>query len=631
MISVLKKELRELRIVTWTMLIMVVVGYSFVPFVRIDELAIVALCPKECGPAAVDSGLWRQLDVPLIALMVYVLFVREREMGTIEFVSALPVSRAKLFLIKILTALLVFFCYKLAPLFVSIALLQFNSQFLRDGFEDFYVAEYTLLSLLFVSILISQAVLFSYFRVVGLFFYFVFTVFTIAIASLFPRFEWLQVWSVLEVDELSSGLELNHEAIYRQGIGAVMALFGGYLLWSGAGVVKAKHLIASRGRQWLWPLVSFVFVAICVSGFMATTLFISNVSVDDEEFLSEASRVKSDRYTFNFKSDDKDKFEDLREQADDDFDALVQLLGSDIPGTRIFVDGTRRISAIGAAGVAIGRRIGIDVEASGDGLRQVLSHETVHVYQYTESKGKFHEFPEAKFFIEGMAEYYSFLVAPDADRKRKSLQPGIVLAQRYHITLKDVMEDKSFVDKFGYRPYYPLGHLWTQALVENCGEQIITEFLRAMPRQRGRRGLRGEQWWRITLNELDCNFDAAKELWEEKLAETVSESDLAYYPLLTRDKVEFLTHTAKLDFVVEQLDEEKMPLRYFLFYGEQTGLFAHQSIVEGHRLMAKQADGKVRIRFVIRGAIDSTIRYRVGYYVRGTTVPYAQPVRRIAR
>ena len=166
--------------------------------------------------------------------------------------------------------------------------------------------------------------------------------------------------------------------------------------------------------------------------------------------------------------------------------------------------------------------------------RRVLSHETTHVLQAVESdRALARNYAAAKFFIEGMAQYTSFEVVPETERRDSNQQLAAVSWKRQNIEFTDLIDEAGFAERFDAELHYSLGDLWTQAYVDICGEPALGEFLRAAGRDTAVSDLAPAIFWRDTTGFIDCDLDTVNEHWRTQMDALYDSVQAERFPMYT--------------------------------------------------------------------------------------------------
>lgn len=632
MITLILKEFRELRVVTWLMLTMLILGYWFLPFERIDELSFGTLCPEYCAPPTAHSSWWGGFSILLLMSIFYVLFLRERDTGTVDFLNVLPVSFAKIFLSKILCALLLLWAYDLAPPILSYLLLLFNPDSVSGNFEYRLVASYTATAMIGTVIFSFYAVFFSWFRMVGVILFFLALIISATVPQFASEYSWVNIFQIYEVEVVGSTVVMQWSSIRFHLAASLLALFSGYILWRRSVVMNRPILLATRGKQWLWPLVVGIVALI-------TSVTLLQIGSSERSGLGEEiERQETQHYTFVYREGSQQAYEVASANADSDFEKLAALFGAvDNEHEQPVLVNATETDLQGMAGVAQGRRIKVDFSLRSEALRHVLSHETVHYFQHTQTSGKFKKsISRMLFFSEGMAEYLSSLVVLREEELEAARAAGAVFWKRYEIQFGDLLNAPKFMDEFGRRPIYPLGEIWTAALASRCGKLAPVRLLEALKDDKSGNRLgnasdtaASEHWLRGLLATLDCDLNQVNDDWKNGLEKSIAQTDIDQFPVLVYDRIEKSSLTKKLIFTMEGEDRTILPQNFFLNYKLKLLLSGDRSVKSKH-VNPIEGTNKYEVIFLLPDAVSGLdyIHYQVGYEARNAGALFFQRWRR---
>jgi hypothetical protein len=139
----------------------------------------------------------------------------------------------------------------------------------------------------------------------------------------------------------------------------------------------------------------------------------------------------------------------------------------------------------------------------------VFVHESAHVIAATASNRRLQDHSNyTLFFNEGLAEWLSYEIL-GLEKQRSALRLLAALAwQRFDLRFSDFLYAGSLRARFDENLIYALGESWVSSLVAVCGVHAPGATLRAMARTDAPQQLRGEAFWRDTLQAIDCNLTA---------------------------------------------------------------------------------------------------------------------------
>ncbi|NND93188.1 MAG: ABC transporter permease subunit [Granulosicoccus sp.] len=527
MMGLMLKEIRQLRPIAYLWLAVLALGYTMQFFTeRIDEETFSSWCQGYCDYSSNTAVV--VFSVLLAMVTAYSLFPREYDDATIDFLRALPVSRPALFIAKVAAGWLLLCVVTTLSYVIDAMLLATNPESIGGIF--YTQVWFTLLwrDCLFAFIVLSHGVLLSWFRTLGLVIYAIYLLILMwAENTLGSAGNW-SIFSLLSNEYEGSALIANYRGLAMQTGFALFLLLVAYRLWnrtesSSAGV---KH--STRGMRLvngLFGLTGFILLGLM----LAYRIGIGTGTAEGQPL----KVIATDHYRFVYNAENEDVVQYIVEHAEADLQSLATILGVTVlPSIRVDLSA----SSDHAAGLAKWKKIQMDLESFSDNIsqRRVLSHETAHVLQAIESdRALADNYSAAKFFIEGMAQYTSFQVVPENERRRSNWELASVSWQRQKIRFDDLIDSAGFAEQFDAELHYSLGDLWTKALVDTCGLSSLGDFLRATGRPEAKRDLPATIFWRDTTRAIDCDLDTVNVTWRKQMEGLYAEVDVRRYPVFS--------------------------------------------------------------------------------------------------
>ena len=534
MSRLIAKELKQLLPIAYLWLAVLVLGYTMQFFTeRVDEKTFGSWCEGYCE---YNSNPAVAIFLVLVALVTaYSLFPREHDDATIDFLRALPVSRKSVFFAKIAAAWILLCLVNILSYSLDRALLATNPESMGGLFYGQVWSTLLWRDCLFMFIVLSHGVLLSWFRTLGLVVYGLYLVGLMwAESALGTSGSW-SIFSLLSNEYSGSTLVANYRALAIHTGVAVLMLLMAYRLWNRTDSSASGKTTSFRGMRVINVLFSII-------GFMGLGLLLAyRIGVGTGKAEGESLAVTAtDHYRFVYDVKREQVVQYIAGHAEDDLQSLADILGvSVLPKIRVDL----AASSEHAAGLAKWKKIQMDLNAFRQDIsqRRVLSHETAHVMQAIESdRALADNYAAAKFFIEGMAQYTSFEVVPEPERRRSNWELASVAWHRQKIRFDDLIDADGFAGKFDAELHYSLGDLWTRALVDTCGLSSLGDFLRATGRDDAVRDLPAAIFWRDTTRAIGCDLDTVNVTWRAQMAALYDEVDTRLYPefsdvVITRD------------------------------------------------------------------------------------------------
>lgn len=644
------KELRQLLPIACLWLAVLLLGY-FIQFFteRIDEETFASWCEGYCD---YSSNTTVAIFSILLALVTaYSLFPREHDEATIDFLRALPVSAASVFVAKVLAAWFLLCGINLLSYATDALLLASNPESIGG---TFYLQVWlTLLwrDCLFAFIILSHGVLLSWFRTLGLVFYGIYLLALMWAESALGTSGHWSIFSLLSNEYSGSNLIVNSRGLAIHAGIAILMLLMAYRLWTRTESSSSGVQRSTRGIRVMHGVFS-------VAGFVVLGLLLAyQVEVGTGSAPGDTLKVSAtEHYRFVYQDSRTDVVDYIMEHAEDDLQALGELLGvEELPRIRVDLSA----SSEHAAGLAKWKKIQMDLNAFAEDVsqRRVLSHETTHVLQAVESdRALAGNYSAVKFFIEGMAQFTSFEIVPEVERRESNWALASVSWKRQIIEFNDLINADGFARRFDAELHYSLGDLWTKALVDTCGMDVLGDFLRAAGRDNAVRDLPASIFWRDTTREIGCDLDTVNVNWNRLMSDLHEQVDDLDYPVYSDIVVRRDSSSGQIRISArlekysadpsgqmqderqpesdtasdsDPVDSFRMPSRFIVRIGKvSTNLAAGVDPVYFGQVVNK--NGQQRIEFVIPdSAIGGTrFRYQLGFSVSADARYYYESWRR---
>ena len=540
MIRLIAKELKQLLPIAYLWLAVLVLGYAMQFLTeRVDEKTFGGWCEGYCE---YNSNPAVAVFLVLVALVTaYSLFPREHDDATIDFLRALPVSRKAVFIAKVAAAWILLCIVNVLSYSLDRALLATNPESMGGLFYAQVWSTLLWRDCLFMFIVLSHGVLLSWFRTLGLVIYGLYLVGLMwAESALGTSGSW-SIFSLLSNEYRGSTLIANYRALaIHTGIAILMLLLA-YRLWNRTDSSASGKPTSSRGMRVINVLFSII-------GFLGLGLLLAyRIGVGTGKAEGESLTVTAtEHYRFVYDVNREQVVQYIAAHAEDDLQELGDILGVRVlPSIRVDLSA----SSEHAAGLAKWKKIQMDLDAFSEDVsqRRVLSHETAHVLQAIESdRALADNYAAAKFFIEGMAQYTSFEVVPEVERRRSNWELASVAWHRQKIRFDDLIDSVGFAWKFDAELHYSLGDLWTRALVDTCGLSSLGDFLRATGRDDAVRDLPAAIFWRDTTRAIGCDLDTVNVTWRNQMAELYQDVDTRFYPEFADVVIERVPETGQI-------------------------------------------------------------------------------------
>jgi len=593
------KELRQLLPIAWLWIAILLFSYLTRIFTeRLDEETFASWCEGYCE--AGNHPLVAALSIFFILVTAYSLFPREHDESTIDFLRALPLSRWRIHAGKFLAGWLLLIGINVLSYGIDALSLASNPESLGGRFLT--QVWWTLLwrDCVFAFVILSHGIVLSWFRTTGLIVYALYVILLLWYENTNGSAGLLSVFGMLSNAYDGQRLIVDARAIVVHVVIAVGLLFVGYRLWSRTeSAAVTGNGAGERSRR-----NKLVRVALGVAAFLLLIMFnLYRVGTGSGLVAEEGlAQTATDHYRFVYRAEDKDTVDYVLAHADDDFAEVGRWLGiEELPVVRVDLSAASEH----AAGLAKWKKIRMDLNSFEADIsqRRVLAHEATHVLQALESnRALARHFAAAQFFIEGMAQHVSFEVVPEPARRASNHAIAAMAHARHEIRFDDLVDGQEFARRFDAELYYSLGDLWSMALVETCGENILGDFLRAAGRDDAPREMSAERFWRDTFRETGCDLDTVNASWNERVRAVLETVEQARFPRFGDVSIQrdAMADTVIIEAVLLPAAKVAVDVHEDLD-GDRTGDFAN--IIAPQRVVARVRDADR-----IGGGVDPVFR-----------------------
>lgn len=456
------------------------------------------------------------------------LLVREQDEGTLGFLDALPVSRARVFWSKFLLALgtlwvlpavdflldLSFFALSRTSLethcpwqvLMTGTLLEGAACFiwLALGLALSFLRRFSLLvlSLLFLGCLLLQEAQVPFAPLLN--------PFSLG-TPVYQGQHWLWPTAKLTVQ---LGLACACLAV----------AFGSFLMLGDPAQRLAARLRRGRTGSLLLGLGMVISVAIWVGLFLKWASQIKDDRTEVHYAPWSTARATTARFQFIFPGDRLGLVVSLMERADAAEARVRQFLGAE-PLAQIVADLASENQR--HEGQAYWKRIALSLRREGGDLENlvaVLGHETAHVYIDQLSQWRMSaEFNSTRFFHEGLASYLEHRLFRPPAALPAQRRVAAVMRARDEVKIEELVNDEWFTRKRDPDLVYPLGEVFVAALVRRYGDAAPGRVLKAMGRTNAPTTLKGYALWQDTFQAAQFNFNEVVDAFFAELDRAVGE------------------------------------------------------------------------------------------------------------
>lgn len=472
-------------------------------------------------PTTESSSAW--IWMVLAASIAYAAYPREHDEGTIALLHSLPIRPSSIYLAKVAAGWTALFAIVAVLLITDGLQSNLSPASLEGGQWRLGLAlELAALQLALCLIAYGHALLASVARLFGLIPYVVLLLMTNILEDSIPPLIWADPTELVAPRYHGRSLVIPWAPLAAQASLALFAYGLAYLSWVGpaARVGRAiERLRASLGGK-LVAGCAGVF-ALGLLALIALGVLVGGMPDDEEHEDGEgsaivASEVTTERYRLTIPSDLRGRAEPLIADADRLHEAVRVRLGADV-GPVLVADLTDTSAEHLGLTAWTTLRVGLAGERDPEQLRRTFTHETAHAFQHRLTDGRASS-GATRFFMEGSAEHLAQAVVPDAEELARVRAVAVASWTRHRMRFEDLADDERLRARFDPLLVYPLGELFTAALVETYGEGAIGNVLRAMRRDGAPRDLPPRAYWEDTLRAAGYDLETALAAFERAVS-----------------------------------------------------------------------------------------------------------------
>jgi hypothetical protein len=462
-------------------------------------------------------------------LLCYSGFPRDSDDGTLSFVFSLPVPRAYIFLAKViapglvlsgdvlLTELLQWACHLWNPT-------SFGGRTFRADWQGWVIA----LSLALSWIGVGYGQLLTVLRRFGLLLCFSFYSTLRLLERDVPWLRALDPARVLHVEFQGQRAIIPWTTLAAHALGALLACSLAACIWVGPVERIAASFARWARRPLLAGLVGLTFTGLGIALLMRVAgrpKAKPPVSYGHDSVQLDSTPVvlRTRHYELRYPKGLATRIELLATAADGLHEKLAERLGVGAGEHVVLVDFQRRSAT--HAGSATWNTIRMDPFMASDSelLERTFAHETTHVLSFQASDRRLSTEGDAVgFFSEGLAEALALELRP-SEAASEALQLEAALAyRRLHPSFGELIHYANFRERHGPLLAYPLGFIWTRALLSSCGRDAPRHILAALGRADAPLKLPAEGLWQHLLQRAHCDIVRVNAAWESQLAAAAS-------------------------------------------------------------------------------------------------------------
>lgn len=551
------------------------------------------------------------------------LLIHETEHGTLLFLDGLPVSRTRIFFIKVLAALMVIAIVPVVDLGSDAAFGLLSRTSLDGPFPWKFIGTEFALMLLAGTFLIAVAMLVSFTRA-----WFALITGLLLLAYLWLRergMNWLaflDTYALLNVTSENGRLLISwrHVAAHVAGAaGALTLAWAAFLSIGDRSQFAVQRLGRLRwlaalgvGARWLAP-VAWIAVFVKLAMNTAGTGAVGSGSPMGEKAFS---RHETLRYEFLFRTAQNDIAKPIFGVADSIYAKVAGFLGAQPAPTRVVVDLASPVVSH-AAGQTNWTKIRMPIYEglSLDEERLILGHETTHVFIEQLSNGRLGgHFNEIRFLHEGLATYVELRLFGSKEDRALNRREIAGAWSRGKVPLEKLIDNDTLGKTREPNLAYPLGFAFAQALVDSYGNDAPAKLLRAFARKNAPSGLKGQALWRDTMQAAGLDLDRVAAAYDA-ICDTAMKEEKDFIATLPRLKAK--VRVEKGEIIVQPIFEGKAPGKVVCATEDNNPL--------GAQFVALHSRPDGSFTWPRQNQTTPVFRYLLGWKTSGTRLPVFEP------
>jgi hypothetical protein len=613
------KELRALRPMAWCIVGVLVLGLGYM---------VATEMPDE---QRLDPAQWlteyRSGSVIVLGLFGLMMgagvLLQESNQGTLRFLDGLPLSRTRIFAAKVIAALAVI---ALVPVLDLTSTLGFDwlSRTSVDGpFPWGFAGTQLWLQLVAGGFFVAFAMALSFTR----------NWFALVAGLLFWGYLWLRQMGVEQLaffdpsELLAVGLDGGHVIVPWGHVAAHFAATVVLLAVAWAGFLslgdRAQFAAQRLGKWGILRMLGTGLRLLAPVVWIAAMIKIAGPVEDEDAKLATTplgeqafGRHETARYEFLFRTAQREEAAPLFAAADEIHEHVADYFSAPPPPSRIVVDLASPVVPH-AAGQTNWTKIRMPLHPGDtlEKLRQILGHETAHVYIEQLSEGRLSQhFETIRFLHEGLATHVEHMHFSTDEEKAQHRRSVAAAWARGRVPFELLCDNEKLIRDRDPNLVYPLGAVFARALFETQGADAPARLLRAFGRRNAPAGLTGTALWRDTTQAAGIDLDRVVAAYEGACAK-IADEEKAFAERLPR-----ITATVAIEggeIVIRPKFEGTAPGEMICLV-EIEGPLANET-----PMLPKRADGSFalkRERFT-----KPVIRYLLGWRTPETEQPVFEP------
>ncbi len=487
-------------------------------------------------PLAVNIGASSQALAVLLFFIAFAagtgLLVREMDDRTLAFLDGLPVSRARVFGVKILVAAIVLLLYPAGHLLMLVAQHLISRQSLDHALHAALLWRTAAMICVVTGTGLALGLLLGYLRALCWLTLGLLALALITLLHFLPGISVLNPVALLEMRLVGLQWQVLSAPLFTQlGLMAASALLalGIFVSANGGGGRKLRQWL---GRPLASAAVTLATIGICLAALVVFAVLFADKEKPAAGGNGAAAKFadspvvsrRTERYSFSYHSQQAEQAQALLQDADRVYAEVAALLGAG-DGARIDVDLTGSLQ--NTEGTAFHDRIRMHL---GRNPRKTLAHETAHVLAHRlAGDERERELSKMSVLNEGLATWVHNQIAGNGALSDIERFQAAVVSRRHLVKPEQLTDVDAFARHSDINLRYPLGAALVESLVARHGRDAPNKLLLALGNPDFPRSLAGTELWYAAFQaagfDLGQTFDDySRRLqgWEAEFAERIA-------------------------------------------------------------------------------------------------------------
>jgi len=457
-------------------------------------------------------------------VLAYSVMPNEHALRTIDFLYSLPLRRRTIFVVKYLVAVGVHIAADVGGSLMHLVQHLLTPDSLgRASFHPWMAAVQLGADVFLPFVCVAYGLLVAYFRRLGWLLAVLIWIGLEVAERVAPTLRILNIKSLMLVEHDGTTPLVHWRAWALHAGMAAVCLVAAERLWLGRQerfTAFYERLSGSAGLRRLGAVTGVTLVVLMVVGLMLGSRDKPDkVKSGDEKHDARVLTFDTKHFHFTYREPQADRALVIVRAADGAYDEIKRFLGAPDVDTIVGDLTEQSDEHLGIAGWTKMRLNLARPDEPPALLRHVLYHETTHVFAAALGEGmSAQRSNQSRFFAEGLAEYVAYELRDELRDEREAARRVAALAhRRYRMRFADLLDPTKFLERYDEVLLYPLGEVFSAALVETCGPESPREVLRTFASAETPQALEGFDLWRYALQTHRCDVDRVLGRFEDRL------------------------------------------------------------------------------------------------------------------